>query len=108
MSQSSSIYIEFILHAQTVKMPKIAVPSSAMCSLVEEIRYRHKRNYPTMENMLLEAVEKLKRRGEREREGEKRILLIELCSPPNSYVETLIPKVTVFGYGGCEEVIKVQ
>lgn len=60
-----------------------------------------------MENVLSEAVGKLKRRGEGEREGEKRILLIELCPPTqDSHVETLIPK--VFGDGDSEEVIKVK
>lgn len=81
MNQSSSIYIEFLLHYQTVRMPKNAVPFLAVCSLVEKIRYKYKRNHPTMENVLSEAVGKLKRRGEGEREGEKRILLIELCPP---------------------------
>lgn len=78
MSQSSNIYIEFLLRAQIVRMPKNVVPFLVMCSLVEKIRYRHKRNHPTMENTLSEAVGKLKRRGEGERE-EKRILLSELC-----------------------------
>lgn len=99
MSQSSSIYIEFLLRAQTARMPKNAVPFLAMCSLVEKIRYSYERNHPTMENMLSEAVGKLKRRGEGEREGAKRILLIELCPHlQDSHVETLIPK--VFGDGG--------
>lgn len=101
MSQSGSIYIEFLLRAQAARMPKYAVPFLAMCSLVEKIRYSYKRYHPTMENMLSEAVGKLKRRGEGEREGEKRILLmIELCPPPpqDGHVETLIPK--VFGDGG--------
>lgn len=35
-----------------------------------------------MENMLSEAVGKLKRRGEGETEEEKRILLSELCPSP--------------------------